>query len=227
MIVSIHQPNYLPWIGFFHKMSKSDIFVLLDTVQYTKNSFQNRTKIKTAQAGQWLTVPILTKGHFQQATNEIQIDNKTNWQKKHINGLKTNYGGTKYFPTYFNMLKENINKRWSKLVELNIALIKLIAINLDMKTKIIKATSLNISSQGTDLLLKICKSLGADSYLSGPSGKKYLSEEKFTKEGIRVKYHAFPRIEYEQKFEKFVPGLSIIDFLFNCGSKAFSNFHNN
>lgn len=222
MIVSIHQPNFLPWLGFFHKMAKSDVFILLDVVQYSKNSFQNRTQIKTAQNSNWLTVPVLTSSHFKQKTNEVRIDNSNDWRKKHLHTIKVNYGRSNYFKRYFPLFEEVYRKEWSKLADLNSALINTISNEFNIKSQIKQASLIEVTSKGTDLLLNICQSLGADSYLSGPSGRQYLEEEKFKNSGIEIIYNNFSSPKYQQQFRGFIPNLSAIDFLFNCGAEAFS-----
>lgn len=222
MIVSMHQPNYLPWSGFFHKMSRSDVLVLLDTVQYTKNGFQNRTQIKTPQGASWLTVPVLTRGRFKQVTNLVEIDKKTGWKRKHLRSIETNYGRAPHFERYLSWLEDLYGRDWDKLVDLNTFAIRYIAEELKIETRIVMASCLGVSGSGSELLLSICETLGASVYLSGPSGKRYLEEKRFEERNIRVAFHGFVHPAYGQQFGGFVPNLSIIDLLLNRGSQGFA-----
>lgn len=222
MVVSIHQPNYLPWLGFFHKMSQCDVFVLLDNVQFAKHMFQNRTRIKTAQGESWLTVPVLTKGHFGELISEVRIDSKVNWRKKHFGTLQTNYDSAPYFKNYSDWFRNLYAQDWDKLSDLNITIIKYLASKIGIKTKIVIASSLGVLGARTELLLNICKFLNADVYLAGPSGKKYLDAKLFKDGGIDVLYHKFNHPLYEQQFGEFISRLSAIDLLFNCGEDSHS-----
>lgn len=220
MVVSIHQPNYLPWSGFFHKMSKSDTFVLLDNVSYTKNGFQNRTRIRTLQGASWLTVPVLSKGRFRQLTSEVEIDNRTDWRKKHWLSLQTHYGGAPYFHLYSGWLEGLYCKSWVRLVELNTALIQYLAEQLGIQAVLILASKLGCSGKGTQLLLNICQTMKGDVYLAGPSGRSYLEQEKFLEAGVSVRFHEFHHPTYQQRFGTFLPGMSVLDLLFNHGPES-------
>jgi len=144
MIVSIHQPEYLPWLGFFHKVHQSDIFVLLDNVQYEKNYFQNRNKIRTQSGRTWLTVPVLTKGKSNQQINEVKIDNKSNWSKKHWRSIDLNYKNAPYFDNYREFFFDLYKKEWIKLVDLNETIITYLIKELEIDLKLIKSSELNI-----------------------------------------------------------------------------------
>lgn len=221
MIATIHQPNYIPWLGFFHKIAQSDVFVSLDIVQFTKNSFQNRNRIKTANGEMWLTVPVLTKNRFGQLTNEIEINNSAKWGKKHWESIRQNYCKAKYFKSCSEFF-ENVymNEKFTKLIDLNETILKFIIKTLGIQAKFIKASSLDIRGKSTDLLIEICKAVGADTYLSGPSGKKYLEEQRFRDESIQLIYDDFHHPIYDQLFGPFLPHLSIIDLMFNCGPRS-------
>jgi len=218
-IVAIHQPNFLPWLGFFYKMLKSDIFVFLDNVQYSKNSYQNRVKIKTPQGAIWLTVPVSHK--FGQLTSEVEINNEEPWRKKHLKTLELNYKKTSFFKEVFELLQEiYLKKEWELLVDFNIELIFGISKFLGIKTETIRASSLNVSGKSTDLLISIAKELNASTYLSGKGGAIYQDEEKFKAKGINLVYSDFRHPVYTQAWGEFIEGLSIIDLLFNCGNDS-------
>ena len=220
MIVSIHQPEHLPWLGFFHKMIMSDVFVLLDNVQYRKNYFQNRNRIRTKDGFVWLTVPVVSKGRSDQTIREVKIDNSRRWAQKHWKSICFNYSGSEYFGSFSGILSEIYKRPWESLSELNIEIIRKISGAVGIKSEMMVSSEMGVSGKSTDLLLDICKKLDADTYLSGRFGIEYLDESKFKKSGVAVKYHEFEHPEYKQVFEPFVPNMSAIDLIFNCGEKS-------
>jgi len=217
MIVSIHQPEYLPWMGYFDKIARSDIFVILDNVQFQVNGIQNRVRIKNANGWQWLTVPVLRK--FSQRINEVKIDNSKKWNKKHWHSILANYSKTPHFKKYYDFFESMYRKEWVRLVELNIFGIKNIMEFLGIKTRIEIASNLDVTGEKNELLINICKVLDADVYISGEGALSYLDIKKFQKEGINVKIRSYNHPIYPQQFEKpdFKKFMSVIDLLFNCG----------
>lgn len=221
MIVAIHQPNYLPWLGYFYKIAWSEVFVFLDNVQYSKNSIINRNKIKTPQGAAWLTVGVLTKGRLGQVIKEVDINNDTSWYRTHEKSISQNYSKAPYFRNYQELFEDVYRRRWEKLIHLNEALIKLNCDLLGIKaTKFLRASELNVSGQSTELLISICKAIGADTYLSGFGGKKYMDDKAFEEAGISLSYYDFEHPTYNQLWGEFIPNLSIIDLLFNEGEKS-------
>ena len=219
MIVAIHQPNFLPWIGYFYKMYKSDIFVFLDNVQFSKNSYQNRVKIKTSQGAQWLTLPVFHK--FGQLTKDVRINNNEKWKEKHLKTIELNYKKAPYFNQIYDLLvKVYTNNKWELMTDFNIELITAICNFLDIKTKTIRASSLNTSGSATELLIDIVKKVGGDIYLSGKGGMKYQNENRFKEENVTLIYTNFKHPVYPQLWGEFIEGLSIIDLLFNCGEES-------
>lgn len=218
MIVGIHQPNYLPWLGYFYKIAKSDVFVFLDNVPYTKNSIINRNKIKTQHGAMWLTVSVLTKGRYGQLINEVEINNNIHWSKTHWKTICTNYVKAPYFQEYMSLFESVYQREWRKIADLNETLIRLICEILSIKSvKVIRASELDVSGKSTELLINICKAVGADTYLSGFGGKKYMDEKLFEKNGIKLKYYEVQHPIYKQLWADFIPNLSVIDLLFNEG----------
>lgn len=217
-IVCIRQPSYLPNIGFFQKLIASDIFVYLDDTQYGGERWDNRNKIRSDREFMWLTVPIIRKSKTN--LNQILIANNENWQKKHIRSIEIHYVKAPYFQQYWPHLKSILNKKWEKLIDLNLAVINWINSELGVKTTTRLSSDLLSNKTGSDKLLEICKKLGATTYLSGKMGKTYLDEESFKKENINVIYDNFPHPVYNQINAKFIPNLSIIDLLFNEGNDA-------
>lgn len=218
--VAIHQPNYLPWLGYFHKMMNCDKFVFLDNVPFTKNGLQNRNRIKTANGVSWLTIPVLQRGKFGQLTQDVQINNSVDWRRKNWNAVCLNYRKAPSFRQYSDFLQGIYEKEWLNLTDLNLALLKFISEKLEIDIPVYLASQLGCKGEGTDLLVDICRKLSAGAYLSGPSGKRYIREEAFSDYGIQVRYHEFSHPVYEQLYGEFMPNLSIIDLLLNQGKKS-------
>lgn len=221
MIISIHQPQFLPWLGYFDKIERSDTFVFLDDVQFKKNEWQNRNKIKTFENWQWLTVPVNHK--FLQKIKDVQINNTTQWRKKHLHALKTNYSKARYFNNYFDFFEQTYSQEWKALSDINIYFIKYLIEALGFTNKkIVKASDFQFKEGRDERLIDICKHFGGDIYLSGEGGQDYLDLDKFEREGIKVIYQNYKHPVYTQQFGHFIPNLSIIDLLFNCGPDSFS-----
>jgi hypothetical protein len=221
MKVSIHQPEHLPWLGFFDKMNQVDVFVLLDTTQYARRDFQNRNRIKTEQGPVWLTVPVVNKGKSEQTIMETEIFNDNKWQNRCWQLLHSSYKNTPYWAQHEMFFKDLYHKQWSKLVDLNITIIRYLAAQLGIKTTIITSSELGVNIKGsTKVLATICKELNATSYLSGIMGKDYLDEMQFEEHGIKVNYQEFHHPTYPQLWGEFVSNLSLIDLLFNCGDAS-------
>ena len=215
MIIAIHQPQYLPWLGYFDKIEKCDKFVLLDDVQFKKNEWQNRNRIKTAQGWQWITLPVLH--NFGQKISEVAIKNQDNWSKKHLHALEMNYIKAPHFSRYYDFFKDTFSKRWERLCDLNIFLIESFIKMLNIKISLERSSNLNVSGEKTDRLVSICKALEADSYISGIGAKDYLETDKLEREGIKVTFQKFDHPVYPELYGVFISHLSIADLLFNCG----------
>jgi len=191
MIAAIHQPNYLPSLRFFEKMRSSDVFVVLDDAQFTRNSFINRNRIRTANRPLWLTVPVRNNGRFGQLIKDVEIDNSQAWARKHWKSIKQNYGKTEAFAVHAEALERIYSRRWEKLFDLNCELIAYIAGQLGIIGHLsVYASSLGIPSAGTERLIDICKQLKADTYLSGSGGRNYQDEQLFEKARINMVYQS-------------------------------------
>lgn len=220
MIVAIHQPNFLPWIGYFYKMLKSDIFVFLDNVQFSKGSYTNRTKIKINEGEKWLTVPVETSNKFGQMIKDITCCGAADWRAKIIGSIKNGYCKSRNFSLYAEDIFAIISSSSDYLCDLNISLITYIAKIIDLKTDVIKASNISCSGESSELLISICKSLGANVYLSGSGGRGYQDDVLFHNNGIEIIYTDYKHRMYRQLFGNFVDGLSIIDLLFNEGEDS-------
>ncbi|MBQ3163231.1 MAG: WbqC family protein [Lachnospiraceae bacterium] len=213
MVVAIHQPNYIPWGGYFYKLIKCDAFVFLDDVQYTRG-FINRNKIKTQNGSQWLTVPV--QGSQALNINEIQFAEER-WKQKHIRALEINYSRSEYFKKYASDIFNIINEA-NDLCNLNMGLIKYIGDVLGAKCTYYKSSDLKCTTTSDDRIIEIVEKVGGDTYFSGTGAMNYQEMSKFSKEGIQLVYSDFKLKEYKQVWGEFQDKLSIIDILFNCGS---------
>ena len=219
MIVAVHQPQYLPWLGYFDKINRADAFCYLDNVQYKKNEWQNRNRIKTSQGWQWITVPVLYR--FPQKIDEVKINNAVNWRRKHLQALITNYKKAPFFHEYIEFFEKLYSRDWEFLSELNIYLIENICKMLNLRQRpTVLASNLSLAEDPTDRLIDICKSLGGDTYLSGQDGIKYMNLECFTESGVKVVVQDFKHPVYPQLFGDFQSHLSIVDLLFCCGPES-------
>lgn len=220
MIVTIHQPEFLPWLGLIDKIRQADVTVLLDSVQYEKNYFQNRNRIRTADGWSWLTVPVRTTGRFGQRIDEVEIDDTSDWRRKHLRSLQQHYGAVPHFDQIGTPLERLYGDTWQRLVDFNVAAIEWMLGAFGLQRSLVRASSLSVAGQRSDLLAAICVSVGASAYLSGISGREYLDERPFVRSGIGVRYHAFTHPTYTQRYQPFVPQLSAVDLLFNVGAGA-------
>ena len=212
----IHQPNYFPYSGFFHKLSLVDTFVMMDDTQYDKK-FTNRNKIIVPNGWTWITVPIKKELKF--LSNQfIEINNDLDWKKNHWEKIQRSYANTKFFNLYKDYFNSLYHKEWNSLFELNYETLTKTIDWLGLKIEIIKESELNTSGTSTERLVNICKSIGAETYVSGIGGKEYVDESIFKKNKIKLEYQQFLHPEYSQHFSKtFIPNLSIIDLLANVG----------
>ncbi|MEK7274777.1 MAG: WbqC family protein [Candidatus Desantisbacteria bacterium] len=222
MIVSIHQPDYLPWLGFFDKICLCDVFVLLDNVQFSKNYFTNRNKIRTSQGWTWLTVPVLTKGKSEQRIDEVKINaiNEKKWAEKQWKTIEQNYKKAPFFSEHADFFCQLYSREWDSLTELNKTIIRYLVDAFGLKTRICEVAEIKTEGNGTELLFNICQALGANTYLSGAFGKEYLDENLFANHGINVVYQEFSHPEYKQVFEPFIHDMSAIDLIFNHGNDS-------
>jgi hypothetical protein len=219
-IAAIHQPQYVPYLGFFHKLAHADVLVVLDTVQFQKNGLQNRNKIKSAKGWQWLTVPV-SHGHDSKIL-DVQIGDHGKFARKHWSTLQSNYGRAPHFAWAAERLRPVLEATWTHLSPLNIQLARVACELLEIKAPHVLASDLPSEGESSALLISLCKAVGADAYLSGPGGRGYMDLDLFERAGIQVLWQEFVPPTYPQVFPEagFVPNLSILDILFNCGEAA-------
>ncbi len=223
MIVAIHQPQYMPWLGYFHKMASADIFVMLDNVQFKKNEWQHRNRIKGPNGEQWISVP--TTYRFPQLINKVYIACNQQWREKHIRSIELCYRKSLFFQQYFPKFTDFFNTNFTMLSVCNIESIKLLAECIGISTPIQTASSLKTEGVSTKRLVEICRCLGADTYLAGKGGKDYMDMKLFEEAGISVVFQDFHSPRYPQLWCKgandFIADLSAIDLIFNCGHNAY------
>lgn len=221
MIVGIHQPNYFPWMGYFDKIDQSDIFILLDEVQLTDSSVTQRNRILNCNGVPvYLTVAFEKTGYMQKQLREIRLNHEVNWQKRQVDFLRGTYGKTPYFEEVWEVINPVFTRDYDTLVEVNYDAICLIKNLLQISTRIVWQSELDYprETHKNDLILNLCKSVSADTYLSGTGAQKYMDLDKFVQNGIKVEFQKFTMPEYKQIYaSEFCGGLSMLDVLFNCG----------
>ena len=223
MIVAIHQPNYIPYLGYFYKLAHVDTFVIYDDVIFqhgNASSITNRVRVLGSNGPFLLTVPIIQQTS-NGVINKVQIDENQDWVKKHLKSVLHSYEKAKYFKEVYSIYELQLSKTYPNLSELNTSLINAICQYLDIKTKIIKSSDLQTKEQGrNERLAEICQILNAKEYVSGLGAMKYNDPQVFQNHAIQLTYSEFVHPQYDQLEQPFVPGLSIIDALFNFGRET-------
>jgi hypothetical protein len=220
MIVAGHQPNYLPWLGFFDKMRRSDVFIIEDNVQFERQGFTNRNRVLTADGVRWLSVPT-QHANKPLLINEVKIANKSepNWGSRHWLTLKHGYCKAPYWSDFSDFFKETYEQEWSLLIDLNLHLIKGIMGFLGINRPLVLSSSLGAGGKKTELIISQCKKLGADTQLAGNGCRDYINKQRFKQEGINLVFQEFNHPQYIQTCRGFVPNLSVVDYLFCTGGK--------
>ena len=219
MKVVINQPTYLPWLGYFDLIDQSDLFVVLDNVQFVKQSWQQRNRIKTPNGLQWLTVPVDFRGRLGQILKDVEIRD-ANFARKHIRAIELAYRRAPYFAEYFPALAALIEKRCAGLLlDLNLDLLEWAMKALELATPVVRASSMGLQGKRTELLVAICKKVDADEYLSPAGSACYLRNEQsiLTDQGIEVLFHHYEHPHYKQLFGLFEAHASVVDLIFNHG----------
>ena len=218
MKIAIHQPHLLPWLGYLHRMASVDLFVILDHVQFERRNYQNRSSIRIDDEARWLTVPVIQRSQ-KELIVEKEIDNSVEWGAKHFATLKHAYRGAKFFSPE---LKGIFERRWGRLSELTWATLQYLRGAFDITTPLVRSSELGVDGAKSDLILSVCKAVGADALLAGFGGSRgYLDQDAFAAAGVTIEQHQFTHPEYRQcGTAPFMPGLASIDLLFNCGPQS-------
>jgi hypothetical protein len=219
--VAIHQPHYLPWLGYFAKWAAADLFVFLDTVQYEKNGWQNRNRVKTAAGPRWLTVPV----HARLGTSiaEVTVDADAPWPRRHLATIEQAYAHAPYLARYRGLLGEFYGRKWTRLAAVAAASASWVAGALGIRVPVRLASELPVTAADpTDRLVAICRAVGATTYLAGRDGLRYVDTRRFTEAGIGLAQQQYAHPEYAQPHGPFVPFLSALDLLLMHGDDALS-----
>jgi len=216
MILTGHQPAYLPWLGYFDKIARSDVYIYVDSVQFEKKSFIHRNSIKSNNGIELLIVPVLTKGHREKTIADMEINNSQNWSRKHLNAIYLNYKKAPFFKSIYPKIEQLYKEKYNLLSDLCFNQLVFWLDELNISTKIIKSSSLDITSSKSDFVYDLCVSQNADVYLSGMFGKDYLEKEKFEKDKIKLLFQDYQYPIYPQLWGDFIPNLSILDYCMNC-----------
>lgn len=223
MRVAIHQPNYLPWLGFFHKMALVDLFVLFDDVQLPRGkSYVSRTRIKGPNGLMWLTVPVMKKGLLGTISG-TRIVPESNWTRKHSKSIRSAYLKAPGFEKYINTVEILYKEDWIKLLDVNLAFITRIRRMLGLGVDLIFSSTIGDTSLvGADRIMDILKTVSATSCLTGDGAgsRRYIDPLRFEREGIELVHQNFVCPKYPQQWGEFVPNLCILDLIFNCGTEA-------
>ena len=219
--VAIMQPTYLPWLGYFDLIDQADVFIFLESVQFDKRSWQQRNRIKTQNGELMLTVPVLSKGKFEQKINDVMVDESQNFEMKHFNSICSNYNKSKFFHLYRNELESIYNYRKKTLVDLNIILIKWLCEKLGITSEFLLSSQLGVYGSKVNLLINIINKVMGKDYLSPAGAKNYINDNNLFKENnIRLIYQNYQHPIYKQLHGNFISFLSVLDLLFNEGDSS-------
>jgi WbqC-like protein family len=212
------QPGYLPWLGFFDQMARCDVFVFYDDVQFDKNGWRNRNRVKSPQGPHWLTVPV--RGGLGQTIIDVTIDDGQPWARKQLATIRHFYGRGRHLQDYLPELEELLLRPWSRLVDLDLAATALLCRWLGLERETHRSSHLGIGGTRSDRLLALCKHFGCDRYLSGDAARDYLDVAQFAEAGVQVEWQNYSHPTYTQLHGPFVPFLSVLDLLLNEGDRS-------
>ena len=226
MLVAIHQPTFLPWLGYFDRMARADLFVLLDHVQFERRNYQNRTRIRLEDEARWLTVPVVQLSQKEKIIDK-RVDNPEGegprwWGPSAFATLRYAYRKAPFFDDYAPRLREILETRWDKLLDLNLATLEYLRDILQIRTPMVRSSTLPCEGQRSELLLDICQRVGASAFFGGMGGSRdYLDHAAFAEAGMGVQWQRFDHPRHAQCGDaEFIPGLSAVDLLFNCGARG-------
>lgn len=220
MIVAPHQPAYLPWLGYFHKLSLCDLYVYFDHVDKSKQDFTNRNKIKTLQGPIWLTVPLL-KSESKRIC-DLSIDPRVPWQKSHLTSIQNNYSKSEYFKNYFEDLQAFYAKGYENFSDMNFEYLQLLTRLLGMPVECIRSRDLGVTLQKNEGIYQLLEKVGGSKIVFGQNGVDYVDVEQYKEQGFDVYFQKYTHPIYPQLFGQFEPCLSVLDLLFNCGPASLS-----
>lgn len=221
------QPGYLPWLGFFDQIARCDVFVLYDDLPFSRHSWRNRNKIKTAQGWCWLTVPVINKGLSRKAIREVEINNQANWRRDHWEKIKHSYARAPYFQAHEAFFAKLYERPWRYLVDLDLEIIFYLIGVLGIETKIVVSSEEGVETEyqrmrevrkdPTGRVAFLCQRLGAQHFLEGALGRLYMDPSRLERSGITLEIHEYQHPSYNQLHGPFIPYLSVSDLLLNHG----------
>jgi len=218
MIVSINQPAYLPWLGYFERIARSDLHVVLDHVQFEKNSFTNRNKVRVKEGTAWLTIPLATKGRFGDlAIQHLEFAAGDPWRKKHWATLRMNYARAPHFAAYAPAYEALYAREWPGFMPFVRAMLEQQLRDLEIATPLVYSSELSVGGTKSELVLNLCRHTAATVYLSGALGRDYLDAASFAAAGIEVRYQDYAHPTYAQVWPGFESHICVLDLLFNHG----------
>ena len=220
LTVVVLQPGYLPWLGFFDQLRRSDVFIYYDDVQYDTHGWRNRNRIKTQQGPQWLTVPVRHGGLGYQRIIDVEIDARTPWTRKHLASIRQAYARAPFLTRYMPAVEDVLSEPWRLLVDLDVALVRLMAESFGLRRRVERSSALGIEGERSERLVRICQHFGATKYVSGSAAKEYLDTGMFARHDIAVEWQDFAHPVYPQLHGDFIPYLSALDLLLNCGDES-------
>ena len=215
MIISIHQPDYIPYLGLFYKIYKSDKFVFLDDCQFSNDNMHHWNKIKTPQGECRLKIPVVQ--HLGDTINHVSTRDELNWKKKHLKTIEMNYTRAPYFKIIFPEFKELMMQKYDSLAQQNIAINTWIVRKFGFRTEIFRSSDMNINTVNEERVIDICEKMQGDTYISGNGARAYQIESHFYDRNIKLVYTDYKSVEYSQLWGDFIPNMSVIDYIFNCG----------
>ena len=221
MIVSTNQPYFFPYPGFFYKANLSDFFVILDDIQFPRGTtWMTRNRFKSDQGTLWMTIPVWKKGLGLQKIDEVRICDEGRWAKKHLESLKSAYARAPYLVDHLDFVERIFSSDFKRLIELNLAVIRYLMEHLHINTEVILLSELGIQSRGDRLLIEICRSIKTSHFLTQNAALKFLNQDPFHEAGIQLRSFNPPSLVYPQLWGDFIPNLSTLDLILNCGPKA-------
>lgn len=215
MNVAIHQPDYIPWLGLFYKMYLSDVFIHLDDAQYSNEAAHNYNKIKTPQGEYRLKFPV--EQHLGELINQVRPRYELKWREKHLRTLEMNYAKSKFFRDIYPELKDVYMVDYPDVAELNISINEYIAGKFGIVPRFVRSSCFNIETKREERVIDLCVAVGGTRYISGNGARVYQEEKHFTERGVELTYLEYKPIEYPQLWKDFLPCMSVLDYIFNCG----------
>lgn len=223
MRIAVLQPSYLPWLGYLDQIASCDAFVFYDDVQYDKNGWRNRNRIRVANGWSWLTIPVLAAGF--PVIKDVAIDERVPWRRKHLASLRNAYARAPYFELLDTFISPLYQSGDEFLCNVAVESVHLLMKAFGITTPTFRSSQLNVEGDRNSRLLNLCAYFGANEYLSGVAAQVYLDVELFQQKGVRVIWQDFQHPVYEQQYQPFISHLSAIDALLNAGAIPLGTRH--